>query len=133
MMKLRRALFAIALSALALNAKAQNAADLELAGELNKKQPAKNYRYRYQASNEAEETLRLLFNFYKSYISSQDQQTCNFQPSCSVYALHSFETLGWLEGFLNTLDRLSRCHPLALEHYARDPQSGLALDPIRPQ
>lgn len=36
---------------------------------------------------------------------------CRFEPSCSTYALESFEVHGLIRGSLLSLRRLSRCHP----------------------
>jgi hypothetical protein len=35
-----------------------------------------------------------LFLFYKSFVSSQDAQSCSFTPSCSVYALEAVKNQG---------------------------------------
>ena len=36
---------------------------------------------------------------------------CRFEPSCSTYALESFEVHGLIRGSLLSLRRLGRCHP----------------------
>lgn len=90
------------------------------------------YPYRYLGENEVKETARLLFSGYKYLISSQDRPSCNFQPSCSEYGLLATQQWGVVKGFLATFDRLTRCHPLNLAQYPRDPETGLALDPVGP-
>lgn len=37
--------------------------------------------------------------------------SCRFQPTCSSYALESFETHGAVRGTWFTLRRILRCHP----------------------
>ena len=109
----------------------QTAADLALAQSLAPQpQPKPNYAYRHGGANEAKELTALLFTGYKFFISSQDQRSCNFHPSCSVYALQTIRKNGLTLGFLDTFDRLSRCHPLARFKYPINPQNGLALDPV---
>lgn len=71
-----------------------------------------------------------LFNFYKKRISSQDSGDCNFFPSCSVYGLQSVQKLGLPKGFLNTFDRLSRCHGMNKKDYAIHFPSKLLYDPV---
>jgi len=36
---------------------------------------------------------------------------CRFEPSCSTYALESFEVHGLIRGSFLSLRRLGRCHP----------------------
>jgi hypothetical protein len=108
----------------------QSAQDLALARQFTEAAQGPDYSYQYRGENELKELLRLLFTGYKFLISSQDMQTCNFQPSCSVYALHSIEAKGMLGGGLNALDRLMRCHPLALDQYQRNRKTGLAIDSV---
>lgn len=45
---------------------------------------------------------------------------CRFHPSCSQYALESFQKYGVILGFKLTLKRLSKCHPAG----------GFGLDPV---
>lgn len=109
---------------------AQTAKDLQMASQVSQAPEGPDYSYHYQGENELKELLKLLFTGYKFLISSQDMQSCNFQPSCSVYAMHSIEAKGILAGGLNALDRLTRCHPLAMDQYRRSRQSGLAIDSV---
>ncbi len=109
----------------------QTAQDLALAQSIAPAPSEKtNYAYQYRGDNEAKELTALLFTGYKFFISSQDQRSCNFHPSCSVYALQTIRKNGLTLGFLDTFDRLSRCHPLARFKYPINPQNGLALDPV---
>lgn len=108
----------------------QSAQDIALARQFTEAPQGPDYSYQYQGENELKELLKLLFTGYKFLISSQDMQSCNFQPSCSVYAMHSIEAKGILAGGLNALDRLTRCHPLAMDQYRRNRQSGLAIDSV---
>ena len=63
------------------------------------------------------------FLIYKTFISSQDRPSCVFTPSCSEYALQSVQEKGFILGWLNTFDRLSRCHGFVHhEHYEFDIQ-----------
>lgn len=71
------------------------------------------------------------FLFYKNYVSSQDGQSCSFSPSCSEYSVEAIRTQGLLRGYAASFDRLTRCHGFSRRHYAHDPQTGLALDPVR--
>ena len=71
-----------------------------------------------------------LFLLYKKFLSSQDGQSCGFTPSCSEYGLIAVKQQG-LTGFFNTFDRLSRCNGLNVNHYERDPKTGLLIDPVK--
>jgi uncharacterized protein len=50
--------------------------------------------------------------FYRRFISPLMPQSCRFEPSCSRYALEAIATHGAAKGFLLTLRRLGRCHPI---------------------
>lgn len=73
----------------------------------------------------------ILFVFYKSFLSSQDHQSCVFIPSCSEYALQSLRKQGLVAGTLDTFDRITRCHGLRSQDYQVDPRSKLFIDPVR--
>lgn len=81
--------------------------------------------------NELEMTFSGLFLFYKSFISSQDAVSCVFIPSCSEHALQSVKQKGLIFGGLNAMDRLTRCHPLAIGGYEFDMKTGLLIDPVQ--
>jgi uncharacterized protein len=80
--------------------------------------------------SEAEIILYGLFLFYKSFLSSQDINSCNFHPSCSEYCLHSIKAKGFIKGGLMTFDRMVRCNPLSLHNYPFDPTKNKFLDPV---
>lgn len=82
-------------------------------------------------NNELEQMASVLFLFYKKYISSQDYNSCVFEPSCSVYSMESIKKLGIIRGYMNTFDRMSRCHGLAAEYYPVDPKTLLLYDPVK--
>jgi putative membrane protein insertion efficiency factor len=79
-------------------------------------------------SNEIKLILYNLFKGYKLFISSQDQRSCTFTPSCSVYAIETIKKNGILKGFLDTMDRLTRCNGLSPELYEYDPDQKLFID-----
>lgn len=85
-----------------------------------------------EAKNEIDITISVFFLFYKTFLSSQDIPTCIFSPSCSEYAVQSFQQKGLFLGWLSTFDRLSRCHGLANPaHYHFDTKKMRFYDPVR--
>jgi len=54
---------------------------------------------------------------YKKTLSEQDNEICNFIPSCSNFAYDSVMQKGILAGCLLAADRLTRCHPFAFGKY----------------
>lgn len=85
--------------------------------KLNKPAAKTNYtKYLKQSSNELEATGAVLFLGYKSFFSSQDMASCVFSPSCSVYAIQSFQNDNPFVAYVKTFDRLSRCHPFTAKH-----------------
>ena len=88
----------------------------------------KSYSEARDNENELQLTFSMLFLFYKSFISSQDNSKCNFTPSCSEYALQCIKKFGLIKGSLNALDRLSRCNGLAPEQYEVDEKQHLLID-----
>ena len=71
------------------------------------------------------------FIAYKSFISSQDNPSCIFTPSCSVYAVESIQKSGFILGWFRTFDRLSRCHGLVSHHhYPIDHENNRYYDPV---
>jgi putative membrane protein insertion efficiency factor len=72
-----------------------------------------NYKaYLKKSTNEIEGTAAILFLTYKSFFSSQDQNSCVFTPSCSVYAMESLQHDNPFMAYLKIFDRLQRCHPI---------------------
>jgi putative membrane protein insertion efficiency factor len=45
---------------------------------------------------------------------------CPFEPCCSNYAIHAISHKGFFTGVLYTADRISRCHPFALQNYSEE-------------
>ncbi|WP_081457036.1 membrane protein insertion efficiency factor YidD [Marivirga tractuosa] len=88
------------------------------------------YEHVHVNTNEIQFVFSGLFLFYKSFISSQDAQSCSFTPSCSVYALEAVKKQGVLKGMMNGFDRLSRCNSLSPEKYEVDPETKLLIDPL---
>lgn len=91
------------------------------------------YEHVHENTNEVQFLFSGLFLFYKSFISSQDAQSCSFTPSCSVYALQAVKKQGVFKGMLNGFDRLSRCNSLSPEKYDVDPKTKLLIDPLQIQ
>lgn len=48
---------------------------------------------------------------YRRLVSPLLPAACRFYPSCSCYAIESFEKYGVGRGALLTLRRLAKCHP----------------------
>ena len=61
------------------------------------------------------------FLFYKAFISSQDNPSCVFTPSCSEYAVEAIQQYGFILGWLKTFDRLSRHHSMQTRTAAASP------------
>lgn len=75
--------------------------------------------------------VSLGFLGYKSFVSSQDNPSCVFTPSCSEYAVESIQKKGLFLGWLNTFDRLCRCHGLVgHDHYPFDIEKMRYYDPV---
>jgi hypothetical protein len=84
--------------------------------------------YFKECSNEPQVIMTGLFVGYKSLFSSQDQKSCTFTPSCSEYAILTIRKKGILEGFLDAIDRLTRCNGLSPENYETDTELNLLID-----
>ena len=62
----------------------------------------------------------LLIGFMKLWravISPLYGDVCKFYPTCSEYALHSFEQHGAVRGAVLTTKRVVRCHPWSVGGY----------------
>ena len=79
-------------------------------------------------SNEVQYFFSGLFLFYKTFISSQDGQSCSFTPSCSEYGIMAVKKHGVLAGMVITFDRLARCNGLSPEKYIVDEKKHLLID-----
>ena len=90
-----------------------------------------NYKFTADANNPLQFILANLFVGYKRFLSSQDVSGCSFTPSCSVYALQALQHQGVVIGAVNFFDRFARCNALSPEHYEKDYQQRLLIDPLR--
>lgn len=119
----------------AIKAGAQTEADFQKLQRAFQPVPKARLREIYRESNQNPNELQLvlsgLFLFYKSFLSSQDQNRCNFYPSCSEYGLQAVKQLGVVRGVISTMDRLTRCNGLSPELYERDDKLLLLRDPVR--
>ncbi len=55
-------------------------------------------------------TIVHLIGLYQSVFSGRTS-TCRFIPSCSSYAIESFDKKGFFKGFFLTIKRIIRCNP----------------------
>lgn len=53
-----------------------------------------------------------MIRFYQLAISPYFPPTCRFTPTCSSYAIESYQKHGVLKGTRLTFTRISKCHPL---------------------
>ena len=53
-----------------------------------------------------------LIKVYRSCVSPFLPASCRFYPTCSAYALESFQTLGLMRGSYLSLWRILKCNPL---------------------
>jgi hypothetical protein len=90
-----------------------------------------DYNFVEESDNSTEFVFTQLFKFYKLFISSQDNKSCGFHPSCSVYAIQSIHHQGSLVGIINAFDRLTRCNGLSPEHYILKEELHLLEDDVR--
>ncbi|MCE5340362.1 MAG: membrane protein insertion efficiency factor YidD [Planctomycetaceae bacterium] len=65
--------------------------------------PAKN--------NLAVRAAIFMIRCYKASISRYLGGQCRFVPSCSDYAIESFERFGFIKGVYKSLGRILRCNP----------------------
>jgi putative component of membrane protein insertase Oxa1/YidC/SpoIIIJ protein YidD len=85
-----------------------------------------------ESRNEIKATFSLAFLAYKTLLSSQDQPSCVFTPSCSEFAIEALTSKGLFPGWLYTFDRLSRCHGFVNpRHYAFNKTHNRFYDPIK--
>jgi putative component of membrane protein insertase Oxa1/YidC/SpoIIIJ protein YidD len=84
-----------------------------------------------EANQELDIIVSTGFLIYKKVISSQDVPRCVFTPSCSEYAVEAFKEKGAFTGWLQTFDRLSRCHGFVNNsHYLFDIDKKRFYDPV---
>ena len=55
--------------------------------------------------------ILLIIKGYQLAISPLIGPRCRFAPTCSQYALESFEKHGFFRGLVLSLKRISKCHP----------------------
>lgn len=63
----------------------------------------------------------LFIKFYQVTLSYLIGGNCRFYPSCSNYALESFENYNFGEATLLTAKRICRCHPFSAHRHLYDP------------
>ena len=81
--------------------------------------------------NEIDILFSSMFFFYKTILSSQDQNVCSFYPSCSEYGIQSIKKKGFIVGGIMTFDRLSRCNGLSPGNYTIDFEKRKLFDPVK--
>jgi len=84
-----------------------------------------------ESKNEIDVTISTTFFLYKTFISYQNVPECVFTPSCSEYSVEACQKQGLLIGWVNTFDRLSRCHGFVKQgHYPFDNKKYRFYDPV---
>ena len=58
-----------------------------------------------------------LINLYRKYISRYTKPRCRFSPTCSSYAVESYQKFGYFLGTYLTVKRLLKCHPFYKGEY----------------
>jgi uncharacterized protein len=84
---------------------------------------------RASTTNELKLYLELLIQIYQTVISTQDQPSCTFTPSCSQYAKEAVRKHGPL-GIIMAAARLQRCHGMSRGYYPIHPETGKYHDPL---
>jgi hypothetical protein len=103
---------------------------LEFSGLMKPADTRIDYSMSVDPTNELYLILTGGFVFYKTFISSQDAATCSFYPTCSVYAINSIRTNGFL-GIFDAIDRLTRCNGFSPENYLIHEATHRLYDPVR--
>ena len=81
--------------------------------------------------NEVDFIFSVVFIAYKELISSQDVDACVFTPSCSVYTIETIKKNGPLIGYLDAVDRLTRCNPGRSKNLPINKETGRYADPVQ--
>ena len=55
--------------------------------------------------------MTILLRGYKRFLSPLLPPSCRFTPTCSEYALMSYEKYGFFKATWMSIKRLCRCHP----------------------
>jgi len=82
--------------------------------------------------NEVREVKFLILNsvsLYQNFISSQDEPSCMFEPSCSQFTNQAIKKYG-LIGILMGSDRIQRCNGLGYKYYENTSTSERIYDPL---
>ena len=58
-----------------------------------------------------------VIQLYRFCLSPFFPPSCRFHPTCSQYALESFEKHGFFRGLWLAMGRVARCHPFARPGY----------------
>ncbi|MGX7112365.1 membrane protein insertion efficiency factor YidD [Gemella cuniculi] len=58
-----------------------------------------------------------LINLYRKYISPNTKPRCRFSPTCSNYAIESYQKFGFFLGTYLTVKRIFKCHPFYKGEY----------------
>jgi putative component of membrane protein insertase Oxa1/YidC/SpoIIIJ protein YidD len=82
----------------------------------------------FEETSEVKLAFSGLIRIYQIYVSSQDAPACNFTLTCSRFMTKAIQEHGAFHGLLMAADRLHRCSGHARKYYARDPETGLAID-----
>jgi putative component of membrane protein insertase Oxa1/YidC/SpoIIIJ protein YidD len=82
----------------------------------------------FKETSEVKLAFSGLIRIYQIYLSSQDAPACNFTLTCSRFMTKAIQEYGAFHGLLMSADRLHRCSGYSRKYYARDPQTGLAID-----
>lgn len=56
--------------------------------------------------------LIMVIKGYQYFISPLLGPSCRFQPTCSYYAIEAIQRFGFFKGFILSVKRISKCHPL---------------------
>jgi uncharacterized protein len=120
----------------AFNLLAQNESDLSFVSntidsKLSRKESPVYLKNVQNNKGELDVVMSGLFLFYKTFLSSQDMNSCNFHPSCSEYAIQSIKKKGFIHGGLMAFDRLGRCNGFSPEKYAIDIERRKLSDPVK--
>ena len=59
----------------------------------------------------------MFLRFYQACISPMFPGCCRYRPTCSEYAVQSYEKYGFIKGTVLTAKRLSKCHPFGGRGY----------------
>jgi len=91
---------------------------------------ARTSEFNFKKSSDLELLSVGVIKVYQLAVSSQDERTCIFVPSCSRFGVESIHKYGIIKGILLTSDRLQRCNSLSRSKYHIDETTGKAIDPV---